>query len=75
MLAAQSFSILQKNCALLVLEQNIVLNLVSLGFREVSSPTDCWREVIGTYDFQLHRALSIELLLGRTHNGKSSSQR
>jgi hypothetical protein len=52
MLAAQSFSILlQKNCALVVLEQNIVLNLISLGFHEVSSPTDCRHEVVGTYDF------------------------
>jgi hypothetical protein len=75
-LAARSFSILfQKNCALVVLEQNIVLNLVSLGFHEVSSPTDRQHEVVGTYDFQFRRASSIELLLGRTHNGKSSSQR
>jgi hypothetical protein len=51
-LAAQSFSILfQKNCALVVLEQNIVLNLVSLGFHEVSSPTDHQHEIVGTYDF------------------------
>jgi hypothetical protein len=65
MLAAQSFLIVfQKNCALVVLEQNIVLNLVSLGFHEVSSPTDCRYEVVGTYNFQFHRALSIELLLG-----------
>jgi hypothetical protein len=76
MLAAQSFSILlQKNCALVVLEQNIVLNLVSLGFHEVSSPTDRWHEVVGTYDFRFRSASSIELLLGQTHNGKSSSQR
>jgi hypothetical protein len=51
-LAARSFSILlQKTCALVVLEQNIVLNLVSLGFHEVSSPTDRQHEVIGTDDF------------------------
>jgi hypothetical protein len=51
MLAAQSFSILfQKNCALVVLEHNIVLNLVSLGFHEVLSPTDRRHEVIDTYD-------------------------
>jgi hypothetical protein len=64
-LAAQSFLIFfQMNCALVVLEQNIVLNLVTLGFHEVSSPTDCQYEVVSTYDFQFHRALSIELLLG-----------
>jgi hypothetical protein len=74
-LAAQSFSILlQKNCALVVLEQNKVLNLVSLGFHEVSSPTDCQHEVIGTNNFRFHRASSIEILLDWTHNGKSSSQ-
>jgi hypothetical protein len=50
--------------------------LVSLGFHEVSSPTDCGHEVISTHNFQFHRgALGIELLLGWTHNGKSSSQR
>jgi hypothetical protein len=76
MLAAQSPSILfKKNCTLVVLEQNIVLNLVSLGFYKVLSPTDCWHEVVSTHDFQFHRALGIELLLGQTHNGKSSSQR
>jgi hypothetical protein len=75
-LAAQSFSILfQKNCALVVLDQNIVLNLVSLGFHEVSSPTDHWHEVVGTNDFLFRRASGIELLLGQTHDGKSSSQR
>jgi hypothetical protein len=53
MLAAQSLPILfQKNCALVVLEQNVVLNLVSLGFHKVlTSPTDCRHEVVGTYDF------------------------
>jgi hypothetical protein len=50
--AAQNLSILfQKNHALAVLEQNIVLDLVSLGFHEVSSPADCRHEVISTYDF------------------------
>ena len=35
LLTAQSLSILlQKDCALVVLEQNIVLNLVALGFHE-----------------------------------------
>jgi hypothetical protein len=76
MLAAQSLSILfQKDCALVVLEQNIVLDLVSLGFHEVSSPTDCWHEAVSTHDFQFHRASGIEFLLGQTHHGKSSSQR
>jgi hypothetical protein len=76
MLAAWSFSILfKKNCTLVVLEQNFVLNLVSLGFHEVSSPTDRQHEVVGTYNFQFRRASSFELLLGRTHDGKSSSQR
>jgi hypothetical protein len=51
-LAAQSLSILfQKNSTLVVLEQNIVPTLVSLGFHEVLSLTDCWHEVIGTHDF------------------------
>jgi hypothetical protein len=51
-LAAQSLSILfQKYCALVVLEQNIVVNLVSSGFHEVSSPTDCRHEVVGTHNF------------------------
>jgi hypothetical protein len=57
MLAALSLSILfPKNCTPVVLEQNIVLDLVSLGFHEVSSPTDCWHEVIGTHNFQFLRA-------------------
>jgi hypothetical protein len=43
--------------------------LVSLGFHEVSSPTDCRHEVVGTYDFWFHRASSIELLLGQTPIG------
>jgi hypothetical protein len=47
LLATQSLPILfQKNHTLVVLEQKIVLNLVSLGFHEVLSPTDCWHEVI-----------------------------
>jgi hypothetical protein len=49
--------------------------LVSLGFHEVSSPTDRQHEVVGTYDFWFRRASSIELLLGLTHDRKSSSQR
>jgi hypothetical protein len=56
-LAAQSLSILfQKNHTLVVLEQNIVLDLVSLGFHEVSSPTDHRHEVISTHDFRFRRA-------------------
>jgi hypothetical protein len=53
MLAAQSLPILfQKNRALVVLEQNIVLDLVSLGFHEISSPpTDCWQEVVSSHNF------------------------
>jgi hypothetical protein len=76
MLAAQSLSILfQKSCALVVLEQNIVPDLVSLDFCEVSNPPDCRHEVISTHDFQFHRALGIEFLLVQTHDGKSPSQR
>jgi hypothetical protein len=49
--------------------------LVTLGFHQGLSPTDCQHEVISTHDFRFCRALGIELLLGQTHNGKSSSQR
>jgi hypothetical protein len=64
-LAAQCLSILfQKNCTLVVLEQNIVLDLVSLGFHELSIPTGCQHEVISSHDFRSHRASGIEFLLG-----------
>ncbi len=60
MLAAWSFSILyQENCALVVLEQTIVLNLVSFGFHKVWRPTDRGHEVVGTHDFRFRRALGI----------------
>jgi hypothetical protein len=49
--------------------------LVSLSFHEILSPTDCQHEVVSTHDFRFCRASGIEFLLGRTHNGKSSSQR
>jgi hypothetical protein len=76
MFAAQSLSILfQKNCTLVVLEQKIVLNLVSLSFHEILSPTDCQHEVVSTHDFQFCRALGVEFLLGQAHNGKLSFQR
>jgi hypothetical protein len=36
--------------------------LVSLGFHEVSSPTDCRHEVVSTHNFRFRRALGIEFL-------------
>jgi hypothetical protein len=51
MLAACSLSIIfLNNCTLVVLEQHIVLNLVSLVFHEVLSPADHPHEVISTHD-------------------------
>jgi hypothetical protein len=59
-LAAQCLSIIfQKNYTLVVLEQNIVLDLVSLGFHKVLSPTHHGHEVISTHDLQFRRALGI----------------
>jgi hypothetical protein len=75
-LSAQSLSILlQQNCTVVVQEQNIVPDLVSLGFHGVSSPTDCQHEVISTHNFCFHRASVIKFLLGQTHGGKFTSQR
>jgi len=73
-LAARSLAVLlQKNSTLVVLEQNIVLNVVALGFHEIPGPTDRRHEVISTYNFSFRSTARVELLLGGTHNGESSS--
>jgi hypothetical protein len=74
-LLLEAFPFFSKKIALVVLEQIIVQNLVSLGFHEVLSPTDRRHKVVGTYDFRFRRASSIELLLSQTPNGKSPSKR
>jgi hypothetical protein len=56
-LAARSLSILlQKNSALVVLEQNIVLDLVALCLHKIPRPTD-------RHNFGLRRTVGVELLL------------
>jgi hypothetical protein len=73
-LAARSFPILlQNNCALVVLEQNILFDTISLRLHKIPSPTNGWHEVVRAYDLGLHKTPSVELLFSGTHNWKSMS--
>jgi hypothetical protein len=56
------------------LEQSVVLDTVSLRLHEIMSPAYGRHEVIRVYNLSLCRASSIELLLGGTYYGKTSSQ-
>jgi hypothetical protein len=60
--AARSFPVLfQKNRALVVLEQDIIPDVVTLGLQEIPGPAYCQHEVISTHDLSFRRAAGVEL--------------
>jgi hypothetical protein len=73
-LAARSFSVpLQEDGTLVVMVDDIFIDLVALGFHEISSPTYCWHQVIHTDEFGFCGASCVQLLYCGGGDGKSSS--
>jgi hypothetical protein len=60
-------------CTVRILEQNIVLGIVTLGLHLIPGPTDGRHELISAHDLTFCRTASVELMLGGTHDGKSTS--
>ena len=44
---------LKKHGALVVLEQNVVLDMVTLSFHKVTGPANCWHEIVRSNDLAL----------------------
>ena len=64
-LATGSFAILlQQHGTLIVLEDNVLTNTITLGFQKVSRPQDGWHQIIHSNEFRLGGASSVQLLLG-----------
>ena len=70
-LDSRRFTILfQKNRGLVVLMQTIVLNILTLSFKELLCTPDSWHEVVNSYYLSFHTSSTVELLFGGTYNGK-----
>ena len=53
------------NRTLIVLEQQLLLDIISLAFQEVQQPNVIWQVLTNSYQFSLCGAFRVQLLLGR----------
>jgi hypothetical protein len=73
---ARGFAIpFQKDGVFVVLVDNVLGDLVALGFQKITCPADCWHAVIDSDELRFCGAAPVEFLLGRGDDGESSSHR